>query len=112
MRPGRSADDRGGVSLGAVAVGAAGTYNSLIVTAPTNHPVRDAGGRLPTLVDQALGGKDVVITRDDDAAVRLVPVPTPAPGVAAKSLVGAGKGIVLSMADDFDAPLDDFGEYT
>jgi antitoxin (DNA-binding transcriptional repressor) of toxin-antitoxin stability system len=65
---------------------------------------------LPTLVDQALGGEDVVITRDDDAAVRIVPVPTPA--AATKPLLGAGKGIVLHMADDFDAPLDDVAEYT
>ena len=81
---------------------------------PVNHsvrvPVRDAGGRLPILVDQALGGEDVVITRDDDAAVRLVPVPKPGTGI--RPLVGAGKGLILHIADDFDAPLDDFGDYT
>lgn len=61
-------------------------------------------------VEEVLGGEEIVITRDDDAAVRLVPVPTPTAG--AKPLLGAGKGIVLHMADDFDAPLDDFAEYT
>ena len=73
-------------------------------------PLRDAGGSLPALVDQALEGEDVVITRDDEAAVRLVPVPKVAP--AARSIVGAGKGVVVFMADDFDAPLDDFTEFT
>ena len=73
-------------------------------------PVRDAGGRLPALVDQALSGGDVVIARDDQAAVRLVPVP----GAAARTrpIVGAGRGTVLFMSDDFDAPLDDFADYT
>lgn len=73
-------------------------------------PVRDASGTLPALVDRALGGEDVVLTRDDEAAVRLVPVSRVAP--AARSIVGAGKGVVVFMADDFDAPLDDFTEYT
>jgi antitoxin (DNA-binding transcriptional repressor) of toxin-antitoxin stability system len=72
--------------------------------------IRDAGGRLPVLVDQALGGDDVVITREDDAAVRLVPVAKP--GAVTRPIVGAAKGTVLFMADDFDAPLDDFAEYT
>jgi antitoxin (DNA-binding transcriptional repressor) of toxin-antitoxin stability system len=71
--------------------------------------VRDAGGKLPALVDQALGGQDVVIARDDEAAVRLVPVPKAA---ATRPLLGAGKDLVLFIADDFDAPLDDFADYT
>ena len=72
-------------------------------------PVRDAGGRLPALVDQALGGQDIVISREDEAAVRLVPVPKAA---ATRPLLGAGKDVVLYIADDFDAPLDDFADYT
>ena len=75
---------------------------------PLRVPVRDATGRLPALVDQALGGGDVVITRDDDAAVRLVPVPKPREGP--RSILGAGKGVVLFMADDFDAPVNAFAE--
>jgi antitoxin (DNA-binding transcriptional repressor) of toxin-antitoxin stability system len=84
------------------------------VAGPTNNSVRmairDAGGRLPVLVDRALGGDDVVIARDDDAAVRLVPVPKASS--ATRPIIGAAKGTVLFMADDFDAPLDDFAEYT
>jgi len=76
----------------------------------TRVAVRDAGPRLPGLVDRALGGEDVVIARDDDAAVRLVPVSDA--GAGTRPIVGAAKGVVLFMADDFDAPLDDFSEYT
>ena len=72
--------------------------------------VRDAGGRLPALVDEALGGGDVVIARDDAAAVRLVPVPPQA--ARERPIVGGAKGTVLFMSEDFDAPLDDFAEYT
>ena len=79
-----------------------------------NHPVRigvdQAGAHLPVLVDQALGGNDVIITRDDDAAVRLVPVATA--GAVTRPILGAAKGVVLFMADDFDAPIGDFAEYT
>jgi antitoxin (DNA-binding transcriptional repressor) of toxin-antitoxin stability system len=61
-------------------------------------------------VDRALGGDDVVITREDHAAVRLVPVDNG--GATSRPIVGAAKGTVLFMADDFDAPLDDFDDYT
>jgi antitoxin (DNA-binding transcriptional repressor) of toxin-antitoxin stability system len=73
-------------------------------------PVGDAGGRLSALVDQALGGDDIVITREDHAAVRLVPVDNG--GGATRPILGAAKGTLLFMADDFDAPLDDFDDYT
>jgi antitoxin (DNA-binding transcriptional repressor) of toxin-antitoxin stability system len=90
------------------------SYNELSMAAANNHPLRvpvgDAGGRLPALVDQALNGEDVVIARDDQAAVRLVPVPSASPRT--RPIVGAAKGTVLFMSDDFDAPLDDFADYT
>jgi antitoxin (DNA-binding transcriptional repressor) of toxin-antitoxin stability system len=71
--------------------------------------IQEAGGKLPDLVEQALRGGDVVITRDDQSAVRLVPLAPPSGGLP---IVGAAKGTVLYIADDFDAPLDDFNEYT
>ena len=77
---------------------------------PVQVAVQEAGGRLPALVEQALRGDDVVITRDDQSAVRLVPVSPPVGG--GRSIVGAAKGTVVHMADDFDAPLDDFADYT
>jgi antitoxin (DNA-binding transcriptional repressor) of toxin-antitoxin stability system len=70
--------------------------------------VQDAGGKLPALVDQALAGQEVVLTSGDQPVVRLVPV---TPTGTTQPMVGSAKGIVLDMADDFDAPLTDLKDY-
>lgn len=67
--------------------------------------IDEAQTRLPELFDEAKGGNDVVITRHDGAAVRLVPVETH--GIPR---FGSGRGM-FTMADDFDAPLEDFEPY-
>ena len=69
--------------------------------------VQQATKHLDDLVDAAISGEDVVLTRDDRPAVRLVPV-QPLEG---RPQFGSAKG-KISMSDDFDAPLDDFSEYT
>jgi antitoxin (DNA-binding transcriptional repressor) of toxin-antitoxin stability system len=51
------------------------------------------------------GGEDVVIARDGVPLVRLVPVADSKP----RPLLGLMKEIWI--ADDFDAPLDDFSDY-
>jgi antitoxin (DNA-binding transcriptional repressor) of toxin-antitoxin stability system len=65
--------------------------------------VDDAAGRLSELFEKALDGADVVITRGDGTAMRLVPV-------RGCPRFGSARGL-FTMADDFDAPLDDFGPY-
>jgi antitoxin (DNA-binding transcriptional repressor) of toxin-antitoxin stability system len=57
---------------------------------------------LPSLLDEALRGEEVVIFRDNVPSVKLVPIVRPGYG----SLKGQ-----VHMAEDFDAPLDHFGEY-
>lgn len=71
---------------------------------PTHYNVAEAKANFSTLVRKALQGEEVVIARDNKPLVRLVPVgvPSRAPGTA--------KGRV-TMADDFDAPLEDFADY-
>jgi antitoxin (DNA-binding transcriptional repressor) of toxin-antitoxin stability system len=65
----------------------------------------EATARLPDLLAAAAQGEDVLIS-DDQHTVRLVPVShTPK-----RRQFGSAKGLI-SMADDFDAPLDDFREY-
>ena len=67
--------------------------------------IDEASARLPELFEEAAGGHDVVITRGDGAAMRLVPVEqhgTPR--------FGSARGL-FTMADDFDAPLEDFEPY-
>jgi antitoxin (DNA-binding transcriptional repressor) of toxin-antitoxin stability system len=71
-------------------------------------PVKKASGNLDALVDAAIAGEEIVITRDDQAAVRLVPVST---GNSARPQFGSARGLI-KMSDDFDAPLEDFDDYT
>jgi prevent-host-death family protein len=73
----------------------------------TQITLEDAQRQLPDLIEAAVRGEEVVITRADRPAVRLVPVDRPRPDRKA----GSAKGKILYMADDFDAPLEDFKEY-
>lgn len=62
---------------------------------------------LSDLIKDAIRGKEVVITKDGKALVKLVPVSQPKP----QPVFGSAKGLI-SMSDDFDAPLEDFQDYT
>jgi prevent-host-death family protein len=62
---------------------------------------------LSRLIDAALRGEDVVIARDNEPVVRLVPIR--AAGAKTRRL-GSAKGKVR-IADDFDAPLPDMDDY-
>jgi antitoxin (DNA-binding transcriptional repressor) of toxin-antitoxin stability system len=68
--------------------------------------VEQATGALGDLVDAAISGEDVVLVHNGHGAVRLVPVP-PSEG---RPQFGSAKGMI-TMSDDFDAPLEDFREY-
>ena len=68
-----------------------------------------AAARLPDLLERAQGGEAIVIVLDDHA-VQLVPVALPK---AAKPLPRFGSAAgQIHLAPDFDAPLDDFTDYT
>lgn len=62
--------------------------------------------RLPDLIEAALRGEEVLILKDDQEAVRLVPVESP----RRRPQFGSARGLV-TLANDFDAPLEDFDEY-
>jgi prevent-host-death family protein len=66
----------------------------------------EAKTRLSELVREAIEGETVIITRHGKPAVKLVPVDE----AREPREMGfyAGK---VRMAEDFDAPLDDFSEY-
>ena len=66
--------------------------------------VAEAQVRLPELIHEAAEGAEVVIAATDGTAVRLVPVSTGRP------TFGSARGM-FTMADDFDAPLEDFAPY-
>ena len=66
----------------------------------------DAKTRLSEIVAAAERGEEVVIARDGTPAVRLVPVEVCHPPVALGVLQG-----LITLGEDFDAPLDDFAPY-
>lgn len=78
--------------------------------------LEEAQTQYVALIEQAAKGDEIVLVRGTTPIARIVP-PTlpPAPEVpkAAKRRLsfGMGKGNILFMADDFDAPLEDFREY-
>ncbi len=72
----------------------------------------EAKERLPDLI-AAARGETVLIEKEKDAdqgaqVVQLVAVQEK---TKRKPKFGSAKGVILYMADDFDAPLEDFREY-
>ena len=70
-----------------------------------HYNIADAKARLSSMVRESLAGVDVVIAKDNKPLVRLVPIKA-----AGRRAPGSGKG-QLTMAADFDEPLDDFASY-
>jgi len=66
----------------------------------------EASQHLSDLIEAALGGEEIIIIKDNQQAVKLTPV-MPA---KRRRKTGSAKGLV-TIADDFDAPLEDFQEY-
>jgi len=82
-------------------------YNRTMV-APAKIAVETLGPDLLRLVESAQTG-EVVITRGGQPVAKVVPVPPP---TKARPIPGYGKGTVLYVSDDFDAPLADFDDET
>lgn len=59
------------------------------------------------LIEAAIKGDQVFIAKDSRSGVQLVPRELP----KFERQFGSARGLI-KMADDFDAPLDDFREYT
>lgn len=68
--------------------------------------LEDAGPQLSHLIEEAGKGEEVVILQNGVPIARLMLLPYEKP---ARKL-GTATGMV-QIADDFDAPLDDFAEY-
>jgi antitoxin (DNA-binding transcriptional repressor) of toxin-antitoxin stability system len=76
----------------------------------TTVPLEDAQARLPMLIEQLQFEEEIVITRDRQPVARLIGAAKPAS--SSRRQLGTMKGSVRSIAADFDAPLEDFKEYT
>ncbi len=68
--------------------------------------VEEAKDHLPDLIDAAVKGEEIVITKDARHSVKLVPTLKAKP----RARFGSGKGLI-TISDDFDEPLKDFEEY-
>jgi antitoxin (DNA-binding transcriptional repressor) of toxin-antitoxin stability system len=69
--------------------------------------IEQASQRLTDLVDAAVNGEEVIVIRPGATGVRLVPVATK----NGRPVYGSAKGLI-TISDDFDAPLDDLREYS
>jgi prevent-host-death family protein len=67
--------------------------------------LEQAKEHLDELVEQAARGEEVVITRNSRPLARLVPIEH-----RKARQFGSAKGLI-EIADDFDAPLEDFRDY-
>ena len=59
------------------------------------------------LIRETLGGEEVVIARGNRPLVRLEVLPE----AREPRRLGAERGLIVRMDDDFDAPLEDFADY-
>jgi antitoxin (DNA-binding transcriptional repressor) of toxin-antitoxin stability system len=69
--------------------------------------IHEAKTQLSKLIQAAVNGKQVIIARGNKPIVRLEVLPE----ARSERKIGNAKGLILSMADDFDEPLDDFKGY-
>ena len=68
--------------------------------------ISEAKTHLSRLIQEVRNGKEVIIARGNKPVARLVPLDSEKP----QRRLGALKGMI-HMADDFDAPLEDFAPY-
>lgn len=61
---------------------------------------------LRNLVEAALNGEEVIITKNNKPVIKLTPVSP----VKKPRQPGSAKGLVI-ISDDFDEPLEDFKDY-
>lgn len=68
--------------------------------------LEEAKLKLTDLFDAVLMGEKVIIQKDDDHQIQMLPIKSNRP----KPQYGCAKGLI-EMSDDFDEPLQDFNEY-
>jgi len=73
----------------------------------TQVTIHEAKTHLSKLIKKALAGEEIIIAKGKDPLVRLDPLPEK----RQQRRFGGAKGVIEYMAEDFDAPLDDFKDY-
>lgn len=69
--------------------------------------IAEAKAHFSELVNKAMLGEEVIISRDNKPLVKLVPVEPP----KGPRKPGSGKGQILHIAEDFDATPEAFKDY-
>ena len=69
--------------------------------------IHEAKTQLSRLINAVLEGEEVVISKRNNPVARLVPLEKP----QIVRQLGWGGADGMWMADDFDAPVDDFADY-
>ncbi len=70
------------------------------------HANAEVNANQPKLIEVAISGDEIVLTRDNQPVVKLVS----ASPVKRRRQAGSAKGLV-TISDDFDEPLEDFKDY-
>ena len=70
--------------------------------------VEDAQSRLKELIDNLPPGEEIVITENQQPVAKLI---GERPARPTRPAPGLGRGSILYMAPDFDAPLEEFREF-
>ena len=73
----------------------------------TQVTIHEAKTHLSKLIQRALAGEEIIIARGKEPVVKLVAITKP----KRQRRLGMAPHAVIYIADDFDAPLDDFAEY-
>ena len=71
-----------------------------------NIDINQAKQQLPELIEQAVSGDEVIITKSGQPIVKLVAITKH----RRKRLFGSARGLI-KISNDFDEPLEDFREY-
>ncbi len=70
----------------------------------TQVTIHEAKTHLSKLIHKALAGEEIIIAKGKQPLVKLVVLPEVRP----HRRIGGAKGMITFIADDFDAPLEDF----
>mgnify|MGYP001436989822 CR=1 FL=1 len=69
--------------------------------------IHEAKTHLSKLIQKALAGEEVIIAKGKQPLIKLVVLPEARP----QRRLGGAKDVILSIADDFDAPLEEMKDY-
>jgi len=67
--------------------------------------ITEAKAHFSELIEKAMLGVEVIVAKDNTPVAKIVPLRPPI------RKPGAGKGKILYISPDFDAPLEDFADY-